>query len=178
MRFYTKQHKTYCGIALHARTMYLCILHQDGEIVRHRNMQTRPEMFLKAVAPDREDVGVCVEGILTWDGLADLCAQAQIPFVLGHALSMKALHRGNAKNDQSDAQQIAMLLRGGRLPQADVYPAEMRATRALRRRRLPLTRKRAALLAHLQPTNSQYNLARAWKDACLQSQPRGGRRAV
>jgi transposase len=34
----------------------------------------------------------------------------------------------------------------------------MRATRALLRRRLHLTRKRAELLAHIQKTNSQYNL--------------------
>jgi hypothetical protein len=32
MRFYTQQHQFYCGIDLHARTMYLCILNQDGEI--------------------------------------------------------------------------------------------------------------------------------------------------
>ena len=44
------------------------------------------------------------------------------------------------------------------LPQADVYPAAMRATRDLLRRRLHLTRKRAELLAHIQNTNSQYNL--------------------
>jgi transposase len=44
------------------------------------------------------------------------------------------------------------------LPQAYVYPAEMRATRDRLRRRLHLTRKRAELLAHIQNTNSQYNL--------------------
>src|SRR5215475_12843913 len=31
MRFYTTQHPFYCGIDLHARTMYLCILDQGGE---------------------------------------------------------------------------------------------------------------------------------------------------
>ena len=71
---------------------------------------------------------------------------------------MKALHGGKAKNDQIDAQKIALLLRGGLLPQAYVYPAEMRATRDRRRRRMSLTRKRAGLLAHIQNTNSQYNL--------------------
>jgi transposase len=73
-------------------------------------------------------------------------------------LSMKAIHGGKAKNDKLDAHTIAGLLRGGMLPQAYVYPAEMRATRDLLRRRMPLRRKRAALLAHIQPTNSQYNL--------------------
>jgi len=44
------------------------------------------------------------------------------------------------------------------LPQASVYPAEMRATRDLLRRRCHLGRKRAELLAHIHNTNSQYNL--------------------
>jgi hypothetical protein len=106
MRFYTKQHKAYCGIDLHVRTMYLCILHQDGEILLHRNLQTSPDMFLKAIAPYREDLVVAVACIFTWYWLADLCAQEQIPFVLGHALSMKAIHGGKAKNDKIDVERV------------------------------------------------------------------------
>jgi transposase len=158
MRFYTKQHKFYCGIDLHARTMYVCILNGDGEILLHRNMKAAPEPFLQAIAPYRADLVVCVECIFTWYWLADLCAQEGIPFVLGHALYMKAIHGGKAKNDKIDAHKIAVLLRGGMLPQAYVYPAAMRATRDLLRRRMYLTRKRAELLAHIQNTNSQYNL--------------------
>jgi transposase len=71
---------------------------------------------------------------------------------------MKAIHGGKAKNDKIDAHKIAVLLRGGMLPQAYVYPAKMRATRDLLRRRMHLMRKRAELLAHVQNTNSQYNL--------------------
>ena len=158
MRFSTKQHQFYCGIDLHARTMYLCVLNQDGEILVHRNMPAGPERFLKAVAPYRTDLVVCVECIFTWYWLADLCAREGIPFVLGHALYMKAIHGGKAKNDKIDAQKIAVLLRGGMLPQAYVYPADMRATRDLLRRRIHRTRKRAELLTHVQQTNSQYNL--------------------
>jgi transposase len=158
MRFYTQQHQFYCGIDLHARTMYLCVLNQEGEILLHRNMPAGPEPFLKAVAPYRADLVVCVECIFTWYWLADLCARERIPFVLGHALYMKAIHGGKAKNDRIDAQKIAVLLRGGMLPQAYVYPAEMRATRDLLRRRMHLMRKRAELLTHIQNTNSQYNL--------------------
>ena len=64
MRFYTKQHQFYCGIDLHARTMYLCILNQAGEIVLHRQMKANPEPFLKAIAPYRDDLVVCVEWTL------------------------------------------------------------------------------------------------------------------
>jgi len=41
---------------------------------------------------------------------------------------------------------------------AYVYPAKMRATRVLLRRRIHLMRKRAELYAHIQNTRSQYNL--------------------
>jgi transposase len=126
--------------------------------VLHRNMRAAPEPFLQAIAPYREDLVVCVECIFTWYWLADLCTQEGIPFVLGHALYMKAIHGGKAKNDKIDAQKIAVLLRGGMLPQAYVYPADMRATRDLLRRRLHLVRHRAELLTHVQQTNSQYNL--------------------
>src|SRR2546422_5615735 len=158
MRFYTQQHPFYCGIDLHARTMYVCILDQAGETLLHRNMTATPEALLKAIAPYRDQIVLAAECMFTWYWLADLCADHGIPFVLGHALYMKAIHGGKAKNDQIDAQKIAVLLRGGMLPQAYVYPAEMRATRDLLRRRLHLTRKRAELLAHIQNTNSQYNL--------------------
>jgi transposase len=158
MRFYTTQHPFYCGIDLHARAMYVCILNQAGETLLHRNMKTTPEAFLKVIAPYRPHIVVAVECMFTWYWLADLCAEEEIPFVLGHALSMKAIHGGKAKNDKIASQKIAVLLRGGMLPQAYVYPAEMRATRDLLRRRMHLAHKRGELLAHVQNTNSQYNL--------------------
>ena len=101
MRFYTKQHQFYCGIDLHARTMYVCILNQDGRGPAAPEYEGSPEPFLKAIAPYREDLVVCVECIFTWYWLADLCAQEGIAFVLGHALYMKAIHGGKAKNDGS-----------------------------------------------------------------------------
>ena len=57
-----------------------------------------------------------------WYWLADLCQAEQIAFVLGHALYMKAIHGGKAKNDKIDSKKIAQLLRGGNLPMAYVYP--------------------------------------------------------
>lgn len=158
MRFYTRQHKYYCGIDLHARTMYLCVLSHAGEILLHQNLRCDPALFLEAIAPYREDLVVAVECIFTWYWLADLGARETIPFVLGHALYMKAIHGGKAKNDKIDALKIASLLRGGMIPMAYVYPREMRATRDLLRRRLYLVRKRGQLLAHIQNTHHQYNL--------------------
>jgi len=158
MRFYTKPHRYYCGIDLHARRMYICVLDADGQIRVHRNGPATPEHFLTTVASYREDLVVAVECIFTWYWLADLCAQEGIAFVLGHALYMKAIHGGKAKNDKIDAHKIAVLVRGGMLPMAYVYPREMRATRDLLRRRCHFSRKRAELLTHIQNTASQYLL--------------------
>src|SRR5438128_11620807 len=119
-------------------------------------MQAAPDLFLKSIAPSRAGLVVAVACLFPWYWLADLCAQEGISFVLGHALSMKAIHGGKAKNDKIDSPKMAVLLRGGLLPQASVSPAPMRATRDLLRRRTHLMRKRAELLAHVQNTHSQY----------------------
>jgi transposase len=173
MRFYTQQHKHYCGIDLHARSMYVCILDQHGAKLVHKNLPTTPEAFLRTVAPYRDDLVVAVECMFTWYWLADLCAQEGIAFVLGHALYMKAIHGGKAKNDKIDAHKIAVLLRGGMIPMAYVYPPEMRATRDLLRRRCHLMRKRAELLAHIQNTNSQYNLPEIGKKLAYKANREG-----
>lgn len=128
MRFYTQRHRHYCGIDLHARSMYLCVLSHDGEIVLHRNADASPAALLDAVAPYRDDLVAGAECIFCWYWLADLCAREKIPFVLGYALYMKAIDGGKAKSDRLDSLKIATLLRGG------------------------------TFLAHIQNTNSQYNL--------------------
>ena len=159
MRFYTGQHRYYCGIDLHARTMYLCILdHESGKVLLHRNLRSEPELFLRTIEPYRDGLVVGVECIFCWYWLADLCSRESIPFVLGHALYMKAIHGGKAKNDKIDSHKIAVLLRAGAIPVGYVYPQGMRATRDLLRRRLFFVRKRSELYTHIRTTFHQLNL--------------------
>jgi transposase len=158
MRFYNEQRSFYCGIDLHARTMYLCILDQAGHIVLHKNVKTQPASLLHAVQPYREGLVVGCECMFAWYWLADLCAEEGIEFVLGHALYMGAIHGGKSKNDRIDSEKIARLIRGGTFPLSYVYPAQMRSTRDLMRRRMYLMRRRSELLAHIHMTYQQYNL--------------------
>src|SRR5262249_61241352 len=97
MRFYTKQHRYYCGIDLHARSMYVCVLDWQGEIVLHKNMPCSPGLFLKAIAPFRGDMAVSVEWIFTWYWLARPCGKENIPFFLGYALFIKTINTVKAK---------------------------------------------------------------------------------
>jgi len=179
MHFYTGQHRYYCGIDLHARTMYLCILdHEGGKVVLHRNLRCEPALFLEAVAPYRDDLVVATECIYCWYWLADLCTREGIPFVLGHALYMKAIHGGKAKNDKIDSYKIAVLLSGGMFPVAYVYPPGMRATRDLLRRRLFFVRKRGELFAHIRTTFHQLNLPAPSGQLLYQSNRAGVPRAI
>mgnify|MGYP003525549495 FL=1 len=158
MNFYKLSHKYYCGVDLHSRTLYLCIVGQDGVVLLHRSLPCDPDRFLLAIAPFREDLVVAVECVYSWYWLADLCAREGIAFVLGHALYMKAIHGAKAKSDRIDSEKIAVLVRGGLMPVAYAYPADMRATRDLMRRRLLFVRQRGSLLAHIQITHHQYNV--------------------
>jgi hypothetical protein len=125
MRFYAKSHKHYCGIDLHARKMYLCILDTEGNVLLHRDLTSGGEFppdnrSLSRGSRGRRRMHVC----LVW--LADVCGREGIDFVLGHALYMKAIHGGKGKTDKIDARKIAGMLRGGMFPLAYVYPPAMR----------------------------------------------------
>jgi transposase len=158
MRFYDRQHQYYCGVDLHARSMYVHILDQHGKTHFEGNLAADPGVFLEAVAPYRDGLVVGCECMFAWYWLGDLCEDEGIAFTLGHALYMKAIHGGKAKNDRIDGAKIAKLLRGGNFPMAYVYPRQKRATRDLLRRRTFFVQQRGQLSAHIVNTNSQYNL--------------------
>jgi transposase len=158
MRAYKTPHAYYCGIDLHARSLYIHVLDDKGTTRLERDVPASPSAVLDALAPYREGLVVGCECMFAWYWLADLCERESIPFVLGHALAMKLIHGGKAKNDRLDAAKLAGLLKGGFFPMAYVYPKAKRDTRDLLRRRSFFVRQRAQLIAHIQNTNSQYNL--------------------
>lgn len=111
MEFYTKSHKYTAGSDLHGRNMYLCVLNQSGERVLHRSIRNNPEYLEKVLEPYRKDLVLGAECIFNWYWLADFCRDRGIKFVLGHALYMKAIHGGKAKNDKIDSQQDSNTLK-------------------------------------------------------------------
>ncbi|MFA3793236.1 IS110 family transposase [Aliiglaciecola sp. SL4] len=157
MNFYTNTHPYYCGIDLHARLLYVCIIDDKSEVLVHKKIKDSPEQLLTLLTPYLGNIVVGVECMHCWYWVSDLCRQHAIDFVLGHALYMKAIHGGKTKNDKIDSFKIAKLLRGGNFPLAYNYPNELRATRDLIRRRTKLVRFGADLKAHVSNTVSQYN---------------------
>ncbi len=62
MKYYTTTTEYNCGIDLHARQMYVCLMDRQGKKLVHTNVKNNDfEFFLKLVAPYRHDLTVCAE---------------------------------------------------------------------------------------------------------------------
>ena len=173
MNFYNNMHPYYCGIDLHARTLYVCIIDQQGDTCVHKEIPADPQLLKQLLDPYIGNIVVGVECMHCWYWVSDFCDDIGVDFILGHALYMKAIHGGKAKNDRIDSFKIANLIKGGNFPLAYVYPKHMRATRDLFRRRMKIVRHGADLKAHVVNTTAQYNLPPNrvnLKDVCAREQ--------
>jgi len=56
MKFYTKSHLFYCGIDLHARSLYVCILDKEGKTVLHKEIKAHPDPLLDLISPYMDDL--------------------------------------------------------------------------------------------------------------------------
>src|SRR5262249_37669121 len=131
VRYLDQTAASYVGVDLHTRTLFVCVLDHAGTVRLARNLPARPEPFLAGIAPFRPDLLVGCECMHCWYWLADTCRREGIPFALGHAWGIKAVHQSKTKSDAHEAAVIARLLRGGNFPLAYAYPGERRGLRDL-----------------------------------------------
>jgi transposase len=169
VRYLNQPAASYVGVDLHARTLHLCVLDAAGVVRLSRNLPAKPDPFLAALAPFRPDLLVGCECVHSWYWLADTCRREAIPFALGHAWGLKAVHGSKTKSDAHDAEVLARLLRGGTFPLAYAYPAERRGLRDLLRTRLRLVRQRAELYGQVHTARRQLNLAPVGSDVKYRS---------
>jgi transposase len=158
MKYYTSTTEYNCGIDLHARQMYVCVMNRQGKKFLHTNIRNNDfNYFLKLIEPYKHDLTVCAECMFGWYWLADACHGANLTFVLAHALYLKAIHGGKNKNDRIDSEKLAHLLRSNLIPPSYVYPADKRPLRALLRQRLFFVWSRADLLARINSHQLAHN---------------------
>jgi hypothetical protein len=85
MKYYTSTTEFNCGIDLHARQMYVCVMDRQGKKLVHTNvLDNNFNFFLKLVEPYKHSLTVCCECMFGWYWLADACQQAGLTFVLAH----------------------------------------------------------------------------------------------
>lgn len=66
MKFYTQQHRYTCGIDLHARSLYVCILDHTGQKLIHKQIPATPDRLLKLIADYQDDLIIGVECMFSW----------------------------------------------------------------------------------------------------------------
>ena len=175
MKYYKTATEYNCGIDLHSKQMYICLMDKEAGIKVWCNIKGNDfDYFLRRVEPYRHDLTVTCESTFNWYWLADACMDANIEFVLGHALYLHSVRGGKHKNDKEDSKELADCLRSNRLPPGYIYPREKRPARMLMRRRMKYVWTRSGLLAHstnglmvegLDPVECGQRSRDRWRDA-------------
>jgi transposase len=133
----------YSGIDLHSNNSVVVVIDEADRVVYRRRLPNELAKVLEALAPYRAELaGVAVESTYNWYWLVDGLQAAGYKVHLANPARMKRYDGLKHSGDDTDALQLAHLLRLGILPTGYIYPAAERALRDLGRRRLQLVRHR------------------------------------
>ena len=98
------------------------------------------------------------ESTFNWHWLDDTSEEKKIPFLLGHALYLKAIHGGKVKSDKIDSENTCQATARRQLCRQLRLPQTLASHSDLLRRRGHFVSRRGETLAHLQIVNHQQNL--------------------
>lgn len=159
LTYHKTNHEYICGIDLHSKMIYICIMNQKKEVLVHRPLKNEnTELFKKILKPYMNSIAISAEACFPYYWLSEFCENIGIDFLLGHALYMKHIHGGKAKNDRIDSHKIALLTINQMLPFAYSYPTQNVHIRDLLRRRLYFVHKNSELKTHLKIQAYQANM--------------------
>jgi hypothetical protein len=63
---YNQPHRFYCGVDLHARSMFTHVLDHKSKTVFDEELPAEPGAFLRAITPCRKDLVVGCECMFAW----------------------------------------------------------------------------------------------------------------
>ena len=136
--------KFYCGIDLHARDSFICIIDDKDKIHFDGKIQNQIEQFLFHLNSFSPRPSVVVESTLNWYWLVDGLMEAGFDVSLAHTLGLYMIKGAKVKTDKRDAFNLARLLRLEAIPKAYIYPKDKRPIRDLLRKRRRLVNLRVA----------------------------------
>jgi transposase len=104
--------------------------------------------------------GIVVESTFNWYWLVDGLLEAGYRVLLANTAAIKQYEGLKHRGDESDARQLARLLRLGLLPQGHIMPKAVRAVRDLARKRMQLVQQRTTQILTIESSLSRH---RGWK---------------
>jgi transposase len=162
--------RIYAGLDLHGNNVMCSLRDEAGRTVAKRKVPTTLKAVLDVLNPYRARIaGVGVESTFNWYWLVDGLRAGGLPVVLANPAKMEQYGGIKVTNDETDAGWIAEMMRLDILPEAYIYPVEVRPLRDLLRRRQLINRQRTRTILSLQSMVTRHtgqktgsNLLKRW----------------
>jgi len=136
---------------LHSNNSVLVISNESDVVVYEKRLKNDIDTICSALAPYASDLsGIVVESTFNWYWLVDGLQASGHTVHLANTVAIKQYSGLKYGDDKSDARWLAQMLHLGILPEAYIYPAEMRPVRDLLRKRSFLVRQRTANILSVQ----------------------------
>lgn len=134
----------FSGIDLHSNNSVVVVIDEQDRVLVSKRVANQLEAIIALLTPYRSELaGVVVESTYNWYWLVD---GLQVQGFVVHLANTAAMTRYDGlkhSNDESDAIQLARLLRLGILPTGHIMEKAARATRDLARKRMQLVQDRS-----------------------------------
>ena len=148
----------YCGIDLHGNNHWVVIIdEQDRVLYSRRHANDLPRLLAVLAAHRSELCGIVVESTFNWYWLVDGLQEAGYRVLLANTAAIKQYDGLKHRGDESDARQLAHLLRLGLLPEGHIMPKAARAVRDLARKRMQLVQQRTAQILSIESSLSRHS---------------------
>ena len=133
------------GVDFHKKTSSYYVLDETGQKLKSSKLENTHDNirnFIQGLPGPRQ---LALEATRNWGLYYDTVHDLVDEFHLGHPKKMKAITESETKNDSTDAETIAKLLRANFLPKAHVSSLTTRQLRSLLRFRHFLATQRAVM---------------------------------
>jgi transposase len=121
----------YYGIDLGARKTHVCLIDENDHKLLDKKMDNDLSTIEAALRPYKGALETVVESTINWEWIVYGPQKNDYDVKLAHTLGLKAITWSKKKTDTCDAFTLAKLLRGRLIPQAYIYPYELRPVRDL-----------------------------------------------
>jgi len=135
----------YAGLDYHLRTSSLCILNEDGKVVKQQTIRGRFDEVAQELAKVDGPLEVVFEATSGYAPLHQKLSKVARRVVMAHPAALALIWKSKRKNDRIDAQKLAKLLYLDAVPAAHVPCEAVRQWRRLIEVRRSLVQRRAAL---------------------------------
>src|SRR5215813_4173349 len=120
----------YVGLDIHDKRIAICVLSENGQVVRRAQVRTIDEMMrILEALPERFEV--CYEASCGYGHYYDLLCPIAARVTVAHPGQLRLIFRSKDKNDRKDAERLAKLLYLGEAPAVHVPAADVRTWREL-----------------------------------------------